>query len=106
MYNKKACGERIRFAREKNGISRSDMAEKLGITDKYLYQIEHGEKGLSTSRFVMICEILDVSADRILFGEDCHYGKSSLTGLIERCDRKKLPYLEKIIKAFIDAYYE
>lgn len=106
MFNKKACGQRIRFSREKNGISRPEMAEKLGITDKYLYQIEHGEKGLSTARLVQICEILGVSADRILFGDEFSDENGTLTGLLNRCDRKKLPYLEKIIKAFLDAYYD
>ena len=106
MFNKKECGARITEAREKNGLSRADLAKKLCITDKYLYQIERGEKGLSTERLVLLCEILGVSADRILFGAEPSEEYSAITGLLHRCDPKKLPHLESIVKSFINAYYE
>lgn len=106
MFNRKECGERILDAREKNGLSRAMLAEKLGITEKYLYQIECGEKGLSTERLVLLCEILGVSADRILFGNEPSEEYGAIAGLLNRCDPKKLPHLESIIKSFINAYYE
>ena len=42
------------------GISQTELAEKLGITQPYLYQIEGGRRTPSLDLFFQICEALDI----------------------------------------------
>ena len=45
--NKSAIGARIRKRRELLGLSREELAEQLGVTAKFIGDIEYGEKGVS-----------------------------------------------------------
>ena len=106
MLNRTAFGTRIRAEREKRNLSRAGLAEKLGVSDKYLYEVERGGRGMSLEKLVSLCELFDVTADYLLFGAEKSDAENSLMGMINRCDRKKLPYLERIVKSFLDAYYD
>lgn len=54
-------GKRMKAVRESKGISISELAVKTGINEKYLEKIEAGEAyGLSTTRFFMIAEALNI----------------------------------------------
>lgn len=50
----------IRMKRISKGISQTELAEKLGITQPYLYQIESGRRTPSLDLFFQICEALDI----------------------------------------------
>lgn len=65
-------GERIRFEREKKGISREDFAELVGLSPYYIGQIERDQRGMSISTLLSICNSLNVSTDYILKGYE-HY---------------------------------
>lgn len=61
-------GERIRFERERLGISREVFAEKLGLSPFYIGQIERDERSMSLDTLIKICDFLNVSSDYILRG--------------------------------------
>lgn len=50
----------IRMKRISKGISQTELAKKLGITQPYLYQIESGRRTPSLDLFFQICEALDI----------------------------------------------
>lgn len=57
----KIVGQNIKENREKKGIALEEVSQKTGIRIAYLKKIEHGEAyGLSSTRFFMIAEALDV----------------------------------------------
>lgn len=60
-------GENIRFYREKIGMSREDLAELVGITPRFLADAELGFVGISLTNIKKICEVLGISADRLLW---------------------------------------
>jgi transcriptional regulator with XRE-family HTH domain len=61
-------GERIRFEREKHGLSREAFAEIVGLSPFYIGQIERDERNMSIETLIRICDALNVSIDYILKG--------------------------------------
>lgn len=66
--NRKEVGQRIEELRWKKEISREQLAVKMGITTKYLYEIERTKKGFSADTLMKIAKALSCSCDYILQG--------------------------------------
>jgi transcriptional regulator with XRE-family HTH domain len=62
------AGSRIRELREINGYTREEFAEIAGISAKFLYEIETGQKGFSADTLYKIAKGLAVSTKYILTG--------------------------------------
>ena len=52
------------------GISREELGRQLSVTGKFISDIEYGDKGVSLKTLYRLKQILGVSADYILEGED------------------------------------
>ena len=63
-------GARIKYLREANSYTRDAFADKIGISAKFLYEIETGKKGFSANTLLKISQALSVSSDYILCGHD------------------------------------
>lgn len=63
-------GERIRKRRESLGMTREYLSEQLDITPKFLGDIEYGAKGMSLKVFSRLVQVLNVSADYLLAGDE------------------------------------
>lgn len=63
---KAGSGNRIRELREVKGISGTKLAEMIGISPQYLYDLERGEKRLNEETIARLTEVLKVSADYLL----------------------------------------
>ncbi len=66
----KLAGQRIREMREVQSYAREALAEKTGISDKFLYEVETGKKGFSADVLCRLSEALSVSCDYIMLGEE------------------------------------
>lgn len=69
MYKSVDIGKRIKTQRELLGITREELAEKIGITPRFCYDLELGLKGMSVQTLYKLVETLHVSSDYLLFGE-------------------------------------
>lgn len=67
-FDRIGMGERIRLSREQTNLSRDQLAESLDVTSKFLTDIECGNRGLSMPKFALLIQILNVSADYLIFG--------------------------------------
>lgn len=67
MKNKE-IGERIAYLRVVNNYTRESLAEMVGISPKFLYDIETGKKGFSANTLYRISKSLGVSCDYIISG--------------------------------------
>lgn len=65
MINKK-----IRELRIKNGLSQTELAEKLKTTQGTIGKYERGELDLNTEKIIQICKILKVSPNELLEWEE------------------------------------
>lgn len=87
---------RIRKARENLGYTREKFAEKLDVSVSYLAELERGRTGISVKMLMKVCNVLGLSADYILFGEERSEDNMRLDS-IHRIDEKYLPLLDKVI---------
>lgn len=87
---------RIRKAREDLGYTREKFAEKLDVSVSYLAELERGRTGISVKMLVKVCNVLGLSADYVLFGNDRQEDALRLDA-IHRIDEKYLPLLDKVI---------
>lgn len=88
-------GENIRLYREQAGYSREKFSELVGITPRFLADAETGFVGVSLTNLKKICEILGISADRLLWK---HENQLGLDERISHLDTKYLHAVEEIIQ--------
>ena len=87
---------RIRRAREEMGYTRERFAEKLDVSVSYLAELERGRTGISVKMLIKVCNVLGLSSDYILFGEERADDKMRLDSL-NRISPEYIPLLDKVI---------
>ena len=105
----KAIGRRIRFQREQMHLTREKLAEKLDISAKFCADIEYGMKGMSMTTLSNLSEILNLSTDYILKGNnDLSVDGTNNRDIIESvvatlsgCSRVQLGRIEQLLKIFV-----
>lgn len=95
----KAAGERVRNLRKKKGCSRDEMASDIGISGKFLYEIEKGKKGFSSDVLLRIANYLETGCDYIMTGRlinsEC---STEILNEMPDLDAKQKNQLTKLIK--------
>ena len=99
IENKKV-GERIAYLRVANHYTREVLAELIGISPKFLYEIETGKKGFSADTLYKISMTLGVSSDYILTGRV--RGEGINQGIVELFDESQLRRTEDILQLIHD----
>ena len=59
-------GERVKRARQERGLSQSDLAERLGLSDAYISKIEMGKNAMTVTVLAKLSDALGVSTDWLL----------------------------------------
>lgn len=62
-------GEQIRKQRKKKNLTLEQLAEKLDVSTTFIGQIERAKGIPSLETFVKIANVLEISADSLLFGD-------------------------------------
>ena len=78
-------GANIQKARESARLTQEQLSERIGIGSTSLSAIERGVVGVSLTTMRNICEVLSVSSDTILFGDQAE--KNDVQRLTERLER-------------------
>lgn len=97
----KAVGARVRDEREKLSLSREAFAEKAGISQSFVNEIERGRSGMSSESLAAISKALGVSTDFLIFGERGEYDR--IIAHLRSVPAEKLEHMERIIKEVVDA---
>ena len=98
MSNTK-IGERIRELREIQNFTREGFSEKVGISAKFLYEIEAGKKGFSADTLCRIASALSVSCDYIMYGEEKeHRSKEKIICVLEMLEPRQVSKMQDILK--------
>lgn len=64
--NSLVIGEKLRECRKNQNLTQQELAEKAGITSRYLGDIERGSKVPKLETFINSLNCLDASADYVL----------------------------------------
>ena len=91
-------GRRIEALRRAQKLTRREMAEGLGRTEKYIYDVENGNRGLSLTSLIEVAAYLNVSADYLLTGKD--FDVSRYAYLIKPIKEK--PLIEEIYRKILE----
>jgi len=112
--NLKAIGRRIRLQREQMHLTREELAEKLEVSAKFCADMEYGMKGMSMTTLNNLSEILNLSTDYILKGNnDLRIGETKNRDMIESvvatlnsCNRIQLGRVEQLLRIFVSTVNE
>ena len=61
--------DRLKYVRKELGLTQKGFAEKLGITQAALNEIEHGRSGLTKSRLSQIAHVFNVNPEWLTTGQ-------------------------------------
>jgi len=59
-------GARLRLYRKAKGISQVKLADYLGVSFQQVQKYEKGSNRISAEKFILLCDILDVSPDQFV----------------------------------------
>lgn len=68
LINKKTLGRKIKEARNTLGLTQAELAEKIGVSQNFLGDIERGIKLPGLPKLILLCNTLKISLD-YLFAE-------------------------------------
>lgn len=97
-------GERISRLRVEKRQTREKLSEKVGISDRFLYDIESGRKGCSAENLLGIARALGTSADYLLTGE-MDFARDKFSGLLQQLSElppDSLIYAQKLLADFAE----
>ena len=105
----KAIGRRIRFQREQLHFTREELAERLEVSAKFCADIEYGMKGMSMTTLNNLSEVLNLSTDYILKGNNSKSLEESqnrdiiesVVATLNSCNRIQLGRVEQLLKIFV-----
>lgn len=101
MINYLEIGQRIAKIRNFRGLTQAEVCEKCNISDKYLSNIERAKSIPSVEILMRICDVLDVTPDKILIGSNKNIDEnlqSQTAELLKLLDDKNLIITNKFIK--------
>lgn len=78
----KELGRRLRQAREEAGMSRAQLGERTGISDKVIQKIESGAQDPSVSRLVALCQAVDFPFHEMVGSEESGRGQDAPSQLL------------------------
>ncbi len=105
MHNQpETLGSILKAAREKAAITIEALAEKAGITERYLYRIENEGKKPSFDVLYKLIRELSISADSIFYPEKPSKDSEieNLLRMLSACDERSLEVVKATVKALID----
>ena len=101
-------GKRARGERKKRALTQEQLAEKVGVSDAYIGQIERGERSPTLETLVNLANQLGVTIDYLLHDslqpDDDHYIEQIKQLLADRSAKEKQMVLDvvKVMLAHVD----
>lgn len=109
--NKKEMGARIKARRSALGMSREDLAKRMSVTAKTIANIEYGEKGLSLKNLYKLKQVLGVSIDFLMDGDNAFEGvedkrrmlNENILSSLSVCSVKQLGCMEQMARLYVES---
>lgn len=104
MDIKQMIGIRIGDLRKQKGLTQEKLAEKMGVSPKYLSSIERGKENPTLDMIINLAQSLDVGiADIFTFieVEDPSKRKFLITSLLKEADEEQIKIALKVLKVIV-----
>ena len=96
-FNKK-LGLKIKKLRERRKLTREKLGEMAEISDRFIYDVETGQKGISAETLYKLSRALNITSDYLLFEvEENKNELSYVTEILKNLSPSELESVEKII---------
>lgn len=105
MHNQpETLGDIIKSARQKADITIEALADRVDITERYLYRIENEGKKPSYDVLYKLIRELSISPDSIFYPEKPSKDSEveNLLRMLSACDERSLEVVKATVKALID----
>lgn len=96
--NYKKLGKRIATCRRDRKILQKSLAQRVGISNNHMSNIENGRTIPSLETFVLICEALNRTPDYFLLGNIREDSLGNIMDELLLCDREKRELIQKFIR--------
>lgn len=109
MHNQhESPGTIIKAARERAGMTIESLANKVDITERYLYRIENEGKKPSFDVLYKLIHELSISSDSIFYPEKPSKDSEieTLLRMLSDCDNRSLEVVKATVKALIETLPE
>lgn len=97
-------GNRVKTLRIDKGMSREQLAERAKISSKFIYDIEHGVKGMSADTLSKLAKALGQSCDFLVNGEQEDDSRKKVMNIIDNYDDKQMTALLHLLQAVVDIH--
>lgn len=97
-------GAVLKAARQKAGLTVEALAERLGVTDRYIYRLENGSKTPGYAVLYRLIRELAISPD-LLFYPEKPTQDSEVDNMIRKlatCDERAIEVAKATIQSLID----
>ncbi|MDD7403374.1 MAG: helix-turn-helix transcriptional regulator [Butyribacter sp.] len=92
-------GERIAMLRVQKGYTRETLAKLVDISSKFLYEIENGKKGFSAMTLYHLAEILNVTCDFLVSGNETRMHVQKIGEAMQHFKGQDLAELQAVVEA-------
>ncbi|CDA77990.1 helix-turn-helix domain-containing protein [Negativibacillus massiliensis] len=102
-------GKRVLQLRKEKGWSQERLAEKSGISNNYVSNIENCYSIPSLETLMKLCDAFQITPNDLLLGvsqENKSYLNRDIAELLEQCSAQEKKYIYKIIKVFLSEHPE
>lgn len=87
----------IAFYREKRGLTKYALADKLGVDHSYISNLESGKKGITLALLYQLSEVLGVSLDALFSDDSDSEIINNIDTMLRRLSQENLEKMERIV---------
>ncbi len=96
-------GSRIRLLRDKLGMSRKELSERVDISEYFLVMIETGRKGASIATLSRFADVLYTTLDFLVKGKSEYADATDISTMLMNMDQQLIGEAERILRAYMNA---
>lgn len=105
LQNPQTLGQRLRYARERQGYTRDQIVSRTDIGDRHLAAIEVDKRKPSVDSLFRLVRALGISGDELIYPEKPLAQEDHLRHLIyllERCDDRDLSLVQALVEQMVN----
>lgn len=95
-------GKNLRKYRKSQGMTREEVAEKVGISLTFYANLESGNRIMSVPTLRRIADVLCVSTDALLYDEEKSSQVKNIDLLLKEQPQKTVTLAEKVVRILVN----